>query len=100
MKEIEGLIWSGIAENIFLMPSGYYKSEIASEIVDGWMESPGHRENILTSNYIYGEIAIAVSHEGIFPASEFVGAMEPGVVPVDIPSPVILITHNFAFCRP
>jgi hypothetical protein len=99
-REISGWIYSGIAENIFLIPSGYSKSEIASEIVDGWMESPGHRENILTADYIYGEIAIAVSHEGTFPASEFVGAMEPGVVPIDIPSPALLITHNFAVCRP
>ena len=42
----------GIAENIYqgwLKPSSSWHSEesLAKEVVDGWMESPGHRENIL-----------------------------------------------------
>jgi hypothetical protein len=98
-KEIRGLIYDGISENIHIIPSGLSKNQIAFTVVDGWMESPGHRENLLTPELVYGEIAIAVSYEGTFPASTFVGAFgHDGKT--DINSPALLITHNFAVCRP
>ncbi len=67
----------GIAENIFqnnLYTSvTYYNgiprynwqsiNQIASSTVDGWMTSPGHRENILTSTYDREGIGIAVSKD-------------------------------------
>ena len=36
----------GLSENIHYS-SGYGKSKVAEQIVDGWMQSPGHRKNIL-----------------------------------------------------
>ncbi len=67
----------GIAENIFqtslyssytTTPGGLVVSrdymtleEIATQIVDGWMGSPGHRENILDSKYDKEGIGVVVS---------------------------------------
>ena len=70
----------GIAENIFqtwlfssyttslsgLVVSRNYMTmeEIASQVVDGWINSPGHRENILNARYDREGIGIAVSSDG------------------------------------
>ena len=51
--------WIGIAENIGITPigdvvgCGYISSEedVAKCAVNGWMQSSGHRENILDTNY-------------------------------------------------
>lgn len=67
----------GIAENIFknwLYTSiTYYSSvpsynwqtqdEIASSVVSGWMGSPGHRQNILTSTYGKEGIGVAIASD-------------------------------------
>jgi len=67
----------GIAENIFQnnLYNGitYYddvpvydwntQSEIASSTVTGWMNSPGHRQNILTSTYDKEGIGVAISSD-------------------------------------
>ena len=65
-KIIGNLIYTGIAENIFQnnlydvvwytgnIPTSYEWNtldEIALTTVDGWMDSPGHRENILTKTF-------------------------------------------------
>ena len=74
-KTVGSFIYSGIAENIF---SGWLYSsityfgpvkikdymslnEIAAEVVDGWMGSPGHRQNILTKMYDREGIGVAVN---------------------------------------
>lgn len=74
--EQEGnFIYTGIAENIFsgwlyssttrigLISTRHYRSlaEIADVVVDGWMNSPGHRQNILTPRYKKEGIGIAVN---------------------------------------
>lgn len=67
----------GLAENIFM--SNLYQSityyngvpqynwmsqnEIAKSTINGWMSSPGHRKNILTSTYDKEGIGVAVSLE-------------------------------------
>jgi len=51
--------WIGIGENIGETPTGnvigcgyvYSEEDIAKCTVDGWMDSSGHRENILDQNY-------------------------------------------------
>jgi CBS domain-containing protein/uncharacterized protein YkwD len=70
---------NGIAENIFqtyvygaiwytngieTSREWYSSDEIASQVVDGWMNSPGHRQNILTSAYDKEGIGIAISNQG------------------------------------
>ena len=67
------IIYSGIAENIYMHP---FMENIHTSVVRGWMNSPGHRANILTAEYIFGEIGIARSGDEFY------------------------ITHNFAVCEP
>lgn len=66
----------GLAENIYqawlygqywtqfgvVVSKDYYElEELASLVVDGWMDSPGHRDNILDSSYDREGIDIAIS---------------------------------------
>ncbi len=62
---------AGRGENIFMMPQQLVipgpilsPEELANEIVQGWMESPGHRENILT-NY-FSHTGIGIAQKGIY----------------------------------
>lgn len=70
-----GYYVAGIAENIWQgwtysytvngIPAGHYtQSQLAKQIVDSWMSSQGHRQNILT-DYTQSEgIGIAITKEG------------------------------------
>ncbi len=77
-KVIGMLIYSGIAENIFQnnlydkvwtangIPTSYEwntQDEIASSTVDGWMDSPGHRKNILTETIDKEGIGVAIASD-------------------------------------
>ncbi len=70
---------TGIAENIFEMHTyseiwytngietsrDYYSAtQIANEVVTGWMNSPGHRQNILTATYDREGIGVAITTDG------------------------------------
>ncbi|MFC1864481.1 CAP domain-containing protein [Chloroflexota bacterium] len=62
---------AGRGENIFMMPEQLVipgrilsAEELASEITRGWMESPGHRQNILSSQFTHTGIGIA--KDGIY----------------------------------
>ena len=72
------LIYSGIAENIFQghLFDSYYTingeitsyewstdEEIAKITVDGWMNSPGHRENILTEIFDREGIGVEITQD-------------------------------------
>ncbi len=69
----------GIAENIGGAPfgdvigCGYVRSEqsIAECLVDGWMGSPGHRENILTASYDSEGIGVACDSSECFGTQNF-----------------------------
>jgi len=60
----------GIAENIGSMPTGnvegigyvYSDEDIGNALVNSWMASPGHRENILNSEY--DVIGVGVAFDG------------------------------------
>ena len=77
-KRIGNLIYQGIAENIFqnnLYDTVWYSGgiptlyewntldDIAKSTVDGWMNSPGHRQNILTTTYDAEGIGIEISDD-------------------------------------
>lgn len=77
-KTVGNLIYSGIAENIFQnnlydriwytngIPTSYEwnsMDDLAQSTVSGWMESPGHRQNILTQTYDREGIGIAISSD-------------------------------------
>lgn len=64
---------NGIGENIDKMPTGnvegmgYVSNDaksVAKAVVESWMESPGHRENILNSQY--DTIGVGVAYDGTY----------------------------------
>ncbi len=64
--QIGNLIYSGIGENIHMVkgPSVSFFStpeSIAELAVSGWMDSPGHKKNILTSNFSNEGIGVSIS---------------------------------------
>ena len=70
MKDYGSYYTEGLAENIGQTPiysdvlgcgSTTTLESLAECIVDGWMTSPGHRENILTSTYTKTGIGVAYS---------------------------------------
>lgn len=71
-KDYGSYYTEGLGENIALTPvysdvegcgSTTNLESLAKCIVDGWMTSPGHRENILTSKYTKTGIGIAYNNE-------------------------------------
>ena len=77
-KIVGNLIYSGIAENIFQnnlydtvwytggIPTSYdwnSQNEIAQTTVDGWMDSPGHRQNFLTTTFDREGIGVKISSD-------------------------------------
>jgi uncharacterized protein YkwD len=71
-------IYSGLAENIFQgnLYDKYYtingiitsydwntNEKIAISTVDGWMESPGHRKNILTEMFDLEGIGVVIDED-------------------------------------
>ena len=77
-KDYPGYYTYGLAENIwqgytygstttilFITRRNYLSDdEIASQSVSGWMNSQGHRENILTREYTDSGIGVAITDEG------------------------------------
>jgi len=73
-KDLGGGWYSeGIAENIGMMPTGnvegkgYVANEpdsIAKAQVESWMDSPGHRANILDPDY--DKLGVGVSYDGLY----------------------------------
>lgn len=64
------MIYSG-GENIMYMEGYYGVERIATETVDGWMDSPGHRANILTSYFQSEGIGVAISGSEIYVTQNF-----------------------------
>jgi uncharacterized protein YkwD len=64
-----------MGENIWYA-SGYNLAKIqqvAKEIVDDWMSSPGHRENILDHRFTHLGVGVSAGHDSIRATQEFVG---------------------------
>ena len=61
----------GGAENIMYMEGYYGVDTIAEETVNGWMNSPGHRENILTPYFKSQGIGVAQSGNEIYATQNF-----------------------------
>ena len=64
-KDYGSYYTKGIGENIY-REQGFADlgQGIASRVVDAWMNSPGHRKNILTTQYSKEGIGIAASTDG------------------------------------
>jgi uncharacterized protein YkwD len=70
-KTIGDTIYTGIGENIYKIPTGqltdgryvdHTVEDIAENIMTGWMNSKGHRENILSEKY--NKIGVGVAYDG------------------------------------
>ena len=61
----------GGGENIMYMEGYYGVDTVATESVDGWMESSGHRENILTQYFKSEGIGVAKSGGEIYVTQNF-----------------------------
>jgi uncharacterized protein YkwD len=64
-----------MGENIWFA-SGYSLGkvqQVAQEIVDDWMSSPGHRENILDPRFTHLGVGVSARHQTIRATQEFVG---------------------------
>jgi len=63
--QIGNLIYSGIGENIHMVTGSsvslWSPESIAETAVSGWLDSPGHKKNILTSNFSNEGIGISIS---------------------------------------
>lgn len=62
-----GYTWQTVGENIYMM-SGWELSEeeAAIMVVNGWMSSPGHRENILKNAYTESGVGIAQKGDTVY----------------------------------
>ena len=62
-----GYAWRAIGENNY-MSSGYGASpeQQARMVVDGWMKSPGHRANILGSQYTHAGVGVFAQGEDVY----------------------------------
>ena len=65
-KEFGTYFTDGIAENIIKSPENrwYTSDEIATQLVESWMNSSGHRENILHTDYDRIGVGISISDDG------------------------------------
>ncbi len=67
-----GYAWSAAGENIYTM-TGYSMGPAAAarHMVDGWMDSPGHRANILNGTFTNHGIGVATSGSTVYATSVF-----------------------------
>jgi len=67
-----GYRWKAIGENIYMM-SGYKMTpeQTAAMMVDGWMNSPGHRKNILNESFTESGVGLAVDGKSIYVTSMY-----------------------------
>lgn len=62
----------GLAENIFWHGGWWYGAELlAGEIMDGWMDSPGHRQNIMESSYERIGVGVAINTGAVYATQNF-----------------------------
>lgn len=62
-----GYAWRMVGENIYMLEGFDFSSdETAAMIVSGWMESPGHRANILRDGYTETGVGVVVRGRTIY----------------------------------
>jgi uncharacterized protein YkwD len=58
-----GIAWRACAENIY---QEFGRSDPVQSAIQSWMQSPGHRQNLLSRTYTHTGIGVAVSPRGEF----------------------------------
>ena len=61
----------GFAENIYMHHRKSSNEAMARALVDGWMESPGHRKNILRPNALEIGVGIVVTKNDVYATQNF-----------------------------
>ena len=61
----------GFAENIYMHHRKSSNEAMARALVDGWMESPGHRKNILRPNALEIGVGIVVTRNDVYATQNF-----------------------------
>lgn len=65
------VVWVGVAENIYMSGHAAYTGAVAAGAVDSWMDSPGHRQNILDGGYGRLGVGVAVGGGGFYAVQNF-----------------------------
>lgn len=62
-----GYRWRAIGENIYMM-SGYRidPAKMAAQVVAGWMDSPGHRANILGTSFVESGVGVSIEGKDVY----------------------------------
>jgi uncharacterized protein YkwD len=62
-----GYRWRAIGENIYMM-SGYSlnATKMAAQVVAGWMDSPGHRANILGTSFVESGVGVTIKGKDVY----------------------------------
>jgi uncharacterized protein YkwD len=71
---------SRIGENIYMGARLDYSTDIKTQarlIVDGWMTSPGHRQNILDPRYTHLGVGVAAKDKMCYATQVFAGMKSP-----------------------
>jgi len=68
---IIGNVIYGGAENLMWMEGYYGVDRVSTEAVESWMNSPGHRANILTSYFQSTGIGVAISGNEVYLTQNF-----------------------------
>ncbi|MDD2331741.1 MAG: CAP domain-containing protein [Candidatus Cloacimonetes bacterium] len=69
-KRYSDLLYSSIGENL-AHTTGLDSHLVASNIVDGWMNSPGHRENILTEAFTHLGVGVVIEGKDVYATQNF-----------------------------
>ena len=56
-------------------------SYLAQMIMDGWMNSPGHRKNILSPGYTHLGVGVITNNQEIKATQVFIGVAAAGIRP-------------------
>ena len=71
-KRTGGVVWTGVAENIYTSwPHAAYSEGVAADAVDWWMDSPGHRQNILDGRYDRLGVGVAIGGGDFYAVQNF-----------------------------
>jgi len=60
-----------VAENLYELDGPYLPSDFARRAVEGWLESPGHRRNLLDPGFTHTAVAVAAEGERFVAVQEF-----------------------------
>ena len=70
-KRVGAVVWTGVGENIYMSGHAAYTVPVAAGAVDSWMDSPGHRQNILDGRYDRLGVGVAIGGGDFYAVQNF-----------------------------